>query len=145
MIEAMRSYNGVGLAGPQIGLMQRIFVAEIRLQPAPTKNLTLKAGYYVLVNPKSSMPLKGHRDRRMFIYHLVAWSIGPGGLRSRQDVKPGIRLKVDDFLAVSLCKMDHLGGNFIDYIKDPEKLAGLAEDEQNRSVKVKPVIPMFSM
>ena len=33
MLETMRAYNGVGLAGPQIGVMQRIFVAEI---PAPS-------------------------------------------------------------------------------------------------------------
>ena len=49
----MRSYEGVGLAGPQIGVMQRIFVAEIPLpkdediEPHPQSGNS-----YVLVNPK---------------------------------------------------------------------------------------------
>jgi peptide deformylase len=35
MVETMRHYQGVGLAGPQIGVMQRVFVAEIPVISRP--------------------------------------------------------------------------------------------------------------
>ncbi|MCQ2547928.1 MAG: peptide deformylase [Clostridia bacterium] len=41
MLETMRYYNGVGIAGPQIGVMRRLFVAE----PEPGK-------VYYMINPK---------------------------------------------------------------------------------------------
>ena len=52
MLDTMHHYDGVGLAAPQIGIMQRIFVAEIPVasdedtEPHPQSGIT-----YVLINP----------------------------------------------------------------------------------------------
>src|SRR5690606_3878527 len=53
MLETMRSCEGVGLAGPQIGVMDRIFVAEIPLSKDQAEPPPLHSGEtYVLINPE---------------------------------------------------------------------------------------------
>src|SRR5512147_2785529 len=53
MLETMRANKGVGLAGPQIGVMQRIFVAEIPASRSGTDEPHPQSGTsYVLINPQ---------------------------------------------------------------------------------------------
>ncbi len=49
MIETMRSANGVGLAAPQIGVLQRVVVIEI---PADKEDPKSKPQLYILINPE---------------------------------------------------------------------------------------------
>ncbi len=142
MLETMRSHQGVGLAGPQIGVMQRIFVAEIPVlmdngqEPHPQSGVS-----YVLVNPKIVKTSNRMVEDQEGCLSIPTWY----GLVDRpewveikaQDVSGRkFKLKVDDLLArIFLHEIDHLNGIlFIDHIKDSEKLwQVLPETEQENS------------
>jgi peptide deformylase len=144
MIETMRSYQGVGLAGPQIGVMQRVFVAEIPVpededtEPHPQSGKT-----YVLVNPEIVKTSKSIVEGQEGCISIPTWY----GLVERsewvevkaQDIDGRkIKLKVNDLLArIFLHEIDHLNGVlFINHIKDREKLwQVLPEDEQKEEVE----------
>lgn len=130
MLETMRHHKGVGLAGPQIGVMQRIFVAEIPPsrgngpEPHPQSGAT-----YVLVNPELVNAAENLVEGREGCLSIPTWV----GLVERpewveikaQDVTGRkIKLKVDDLLArIFQHELDHLNGVlYIDHIKDPQKL-----------------------
>lgn len=140
MLETMRHYNGVGLAAPQIGVMQRIFVAEIpapkddQIEPHPQSGVT-----YVLVNPKivktSGTPVEGEEG----CLSIPGWR----GLVARPDqveVKAQdldgrqIKLKVDNLLArIFQHEMDHLDGVlYFDRIQDKAKLWQIEPEEQEQ-------------
>jgi peptide deformylase len=125
MLETMHADRGVGLAAPQIGLLQRIFVAclpEDEEDPQSGKS-------YVLVNPKLVKASRNEVEGEEGCLSIPTWY----GLVSRpdwiivkaQDVngKP-IRLKAEGYLArVFLHEMDHLDGVlFVDRVESPEKL-----------------------
>jgi len=139
MLETMHSYNGVGLAGPQIGVMQRIFVAEIPLPEDPDTEAHPHAGQsFVLVNPELVTTSDELVEGQEGCLSIPTWY----GLVNRptwvevkaQDVEEKkIKLKVSGLMArIFLHEMDHLDGIlFIDYIKDQEKLWQiLPEDEK---------------
>ena len=138
MLETMRSYNGVGLAGPQIGVMQRIFVAEIPAARSGTEEPHPQSGVtYVLVNPEIVQTTENLVEDREGCLSIPTWC----GLVERpewvevkaQDLNgKKIKLKVDDLLArIFMHELDHLDGIlFIDHIKDSQKLwQVLPEDE----------------
>ncbi len=121
MLETMRQSNGVGLAAPQVGILQRFFVAELpedeeENQPAQT---------FILFNPEI---VKGRGEQ---IGYEGCLSI-PGyvGEVARHDQvtvqgldeqgKP-VRLKVEGYLArVFEHEIDHLDGIlFTDRLTDP--------------------------
>ncbi len=57
MIELMREADGIGLAGPQVGLSWRIFVADVPADPeAPPHPLTGTEGPIVCINPELTFP-----------------------------------------------------------------------------------------
>jgi peptide deformylase len=144
MVETMRACDGVGLAGPQIGIMQRIFVAEIPLpedkdvEPHPQSGKT-----YVLINPEVIKTSKTMIEGQEGCLSIPTWQ----GLVERPEwieVKAQnleghkIRLKADDHLArIFLHEIDHLNGIlFIDHIKDAKKLWQiLPEDVQTQTQK----------
>ncbi|MEW5961184.1 MAG: peptide deformylase [Chloroflexota bacterium] len=130
MLETMRSYQGVGLAGPQIGVMQRLFVAEIPAgrgdgaEPHPQSGRS-----YVLINPeivKTSAELVEGQEGCLSIPNWQGLVERPQWLEIKaQDVNGRkIKLKVDDYLArIFSHEVDHLNGVlFTDHIKDPAKL-----------------------
>ncbi len=130
MLETMRHHRGVGLAGPQIGVMQRIFVAEIPPwrgngpEPHPQSGAS-----YVLINPELVEAAENLVEGREGCLSIPTWV----GLVERpewvvvkaQDLtgRP-LKLKVDDLLArIFQHELDHLNGIlYIDHIKDPQKL-----------------------
>jgi peptide deformylase len=137
MLETMRHYGGMGLAGPQIGVMQRIFVAEIPLpdddetEPHPQSGKS-----YVLVNPKlikKATKLVEGEEGCLSIPNWRGTVDRPEWVEVRGQNIHGreIRLKVDDMLArIFMHEMDHLEGIlYIDHIKDKNKLWQLAEKE----------------
>jgi peptide deformylase len=121
MLETMRNANGVGLAAPQVGVLQRFFVAELpedeeNEQPAET---------YVLFNPEVV------KSRGEQVGYEGCLSI-PGyvGEVARQEwvtVKAldergrPVRYKVEGYLArVFQHEIDHLDGVlFTDRLTDP--------------------------
>jgi peptide deformylase len=139
MLETMRANNGVGLAGPQIGVMQRIFVAEIPASRSGTDEPHLQSGTsYVLINPEIIQYASERVEGREGCLSIPTWY----GLVERPawvEVKAldqngkKIKLKVDDLLArIFQHEMDHLDGVlFIDHITDREKKLWqvLPEDE----------------
>jgi peptide deformylase len=137
MLETMRHYQGVGLAGPQVGVMQRIFVAEIPAdrdngeEPHPQSGQT-----YILINPtitRSSQKMVEGQEGCLSIptwYGLVErpeWV----ELKARDINGRKINLKIDDLLArIFLHEIDHLDGVlFTDHITDPEKIWQVIPEE----------------
>lgn len=130
MLETMRANNGVGLAGPQIGVMQRIFVAEIPASRSGTDEPHPQSGTsYVLINPEIIQYAGERVEGREGCLSIPTWY----GLVERPvwvEVKAldlngkKIKLKVDDLLArIFQHEMDHLDGVlFIDHITNREKI-----------------------
>lgn len=138
MLETMRSHDGVGLAGPQIGVMQRIFVAEIpgpkndEAKPHPQSGTS-----YVLVNPeivKASQNLIEGKEGCLSIPEWTGLVERPEWVEvTAQDIEGHrLKLKVDDLLArIFMHEVDHLNGVlYIDHITDPEKLWRVENEEQ---------------
>ena len=139
MLETMRHHQGVGLAGPQIGVMQRIFVAEIPLpddeeiEPHPQSGKS-----YILINPKVVKSAKTLVEGQEGCLSIPKWRgciDRPEWVEVRaQDIQGRqIKLKVDDLLArVFMHEIDHLDGVlYIDHIKDEDKLWQVDEEEED--------------
>jgi peptide deformylase len=130
MLETMRAHEGVGLAGPQIGIMQRIFVAEIPLpKDEKTEPHPQSGRAYILVNPeiaKASETLVEGQEGCLSLPHWQGLVERPEWVEVKAQNIEGrkIRLKVDDLLArIFMHEIDHLNGVlYIDHIKEPEKL-----------------------
>lgn len=138
MLETMRANNGVGLAGPQIGVMQRIFVAEIPASRSGTDEPHPQSGTsYVLINPEIIQYADDFVEGREGCLSIPTWYglvERPAWVEVRALDLNGkkIKLKVDDLLArIFQHELDHLDGVlFFDHIKDREKLwQVLPEDE----------------
>lgn len=133
MLETMHAAQGVGLAGPQIGVLQRIFVAEL-----PKDEDDPHSGKpYVLLNPEIVKVSKEMEEGQEGCLSIPTWY----GLVERhtwvhvkaRDVNgKAFKLKVDGFLArVFQHEIDHLDGVlFIDHISDDEKLWQVLPEEQ---------------
>jgi peptide deformylase len=125
MLETMHASHGVGLAAPQIGLLQRIFVAYL-----PEDEEDPQSGKpYVLINPKVVKASRDEVEGEEGCLSIPTWY----GVVSRPDwviVKAqdangkSIRVKAKDYLArVFLHEMDHLDGIlFVDRVESPDKL-----------------------
>jgi peptide deformylase len=125
MLETLRAANGVGLAAPQIGLLQRLFVAE--LPPNPEDPQSGKS--YVLINPQlvDSSPQEAEGvEGCLSIPIWYGWVWRPEWIVVRAKSVSGkpIRMKATGWLArVFLHEMDHLDGIlFTDRVRDPAGL-----------------------
>jgi peptide deformylase len=125
MLETMHEAHGVGLAAPQVGLLQRVFVAQLpEDEEDPQSNKP-----FVLINPEVVKASRDEAEGEEGCLSIPTWY----GMVWRpewivvkaQDVngKP-IRVKAEGFLArVFLHEMDHLDGVlFIDRVESTEKL-----------------------
>lgn len=138
MLETMRHYEGVGLAGPQIGLMQRIFVAEIPRPAAEDEEPHPQSGQtYVLINPeiiKTSQELVEGQEGCLSIPNWAGLVDRPQWIEVRAQDLTGrrIKLKVDGLLArIFQHEIDHLNGIlYIDHITDPQKLWRTDQEEE---------------
>lgn len=141
MLETMRAHQGVGIAGPQIGVMQRIFVAEIPASRSGTDEPHPQSGTtYVLINPEIIQCAETLVEGREGCLSIPTWY----GLVERpewvevraQDLNgKKIKLKVDDLLArIFQHELDHLNGVlFIDHITDRQKLWQILPEEEKVS------------
>ena len=130
MLETVRHHQGVGLAGPQVGVMQRIFVAEIPASRGDGEEPHPQSGKsYILVNPElvsaASEMVEG-KEGCLSIPNWFGRVERPAWVELKaRDVKGRkIKLKVDDLLArIFMHELDHLNGIlFTDHIRDPQKL-----------------------
>jgi peptide deformylase len=130
MLDTMQHYDGIGLAAPQIGVMQRLFVAEIPIaedddfEPHPQSGET-----YVLINPEIVWSANNIVEGEEGCLSIPNWR----GLVERpewvevtaQDVSGrSFKVKVNDLLArIFQHEIDHLNGRlYLDHIKDSEKM-----------------------
>ncbi len=130
MLDTMRHYQGVGLAGPQIGVLLRIFVAEIPADrdnggsPHPQSGKT-----YILVNPKITRAAAELVEGEEGCLSIPGWRglvARPAWVEVRAQDLQGRRHKyrVDGLLArIFQHEMDHLDGIlYIDRIAGQDKL-----------------------
>ncbi len=132
MLETMREANGIGLAAPQVGVLQRLFVAEI---PEDEEN-DVPLQTYILFNPKI---IKGRGEQVGYEGCLsIPGYIGEVARREQVTVEglnekgQPVRLKVKGYVArVFQHEIDHLDGVlFTDKLTDPETLQPVEVGEE---------------
>lgn len=131
MLETMHKAPGVGLAGPQIGVMQRIFVAEI----PPDEDDPLSGRPFVMINPKivskSDYCIEGEEGCLSIPgYYGLVERPEEIVIEAQNHLGEPFRLTAAGFLArVFQHETDHLDGIlFTDYIDDLEKIWLLDEE-----------------
>jgi peptide deformylase len=127
MLETMHAApgGGIGLAAPQIGLLQRLFVAEL----PEDENEPQSGKPFVLVNPEI---VKTSRDEvegeegclSIPTWYGLVWRPEWVVVKARDVNGKPMRIKAEGMLArVFLHEMDHLDGVlFIDRVESPDKL-----------------------
>jgi peptide deformylase len=132
MLETMRNANGVGLAAPQVGVLQRLFVAEL---PEDEEN-DLPRETYILFNPEI---VKGKGEQIGYEGCLsIPGYIGEVARNEQITVKGlnergrSVRLKLDGYLArVFQHEIDHLDGIlYTDKLTDPETFTPVEVGEE---------------
>ena len=121
MLETMRANNGVGLAAPQVGVLQRFFVTEL----PEDEEEDLPAETYILFNPEI---VKGKGEQVSYEGCLsIPGYIGEVARQEQITVKGlnerdhPVRYKLDGYLArVFQHEIDHLDGVlYTDKLTDP--------------------------
>ena len=127
MIETMHQHKGIGLAAPQVGINQRILVADIGQGPMAVINpqIIKKAGSAVLEEGCLSLPgitVKVKRAQKILIRYL-------------NENNRIIEKRFEDLLArVILHETDHLNGKLIvDYLSlaEKRKIKGKLKETKN--------------
>ena len=122
MLETMRSQQGVGIAGPQVGVMRRMFIAE----PEPGR-------VYYMINPvilEQSGSQIGD-EGCLSVPGLIGTVERPNHIKIEALYLDGNRhvYEFDDFDARVMChEYDHLEG--ILYIDKAENIRDAAEDTE---------------
>jgi peptide deformylase len=122
MIETMHAAPGVGLAAPQVGILQRIFVYDIGDGPDALINpeIVAASGEEVSTEACLSIPRLEGDVRR-------ALAIEVSGLNRRG--KP-VRLRADELLArVFQHEIDHLDGVLFTDRAEPDSLHWVTDEE----------------
>ena len=125
MLETMHAAHGIGLAAPQIGLLQRLFVAEL-----PEEEGDPQSGKpFVLINPEV---VKTSRDEvegdegclSIPTWYGLVWRPEWVEVKGQDTNGKPLRIKAEGLLArVFLHEMDHLDGIlFVDRVESPDKL-----------------------
>lgn len=144
MLAAMRKANGVGLAGPQIGVMKRIFVAEI-----PYDEDDPQSGRpFVLINPRFLFKTEELVEGEEGCLSIPGWYGLVNRARTVQVEAENvqgktIQVSASDFLArVFQHESDHLDGIlFTDYIDTLDKIWQLSESgERTPATEWPPVL-----
>lgn len=126
MLETMRSADGVGLAAPQLGLLQRVIVIEM---PADSDDPESHPQLYVLINPeliKRSIEEEIADEGCLCLPHYVGEVARAFAVTARGKDRRGkeIRVKGEGLLARALQhEIDHLDGIlFTDRVEDPSTI-----------------------
>jgi len=134
MLETMRAANGVGLAAPQVGVLQRVVVIEI---PADKEDPTSKAQLHTLINPeivKASAESETEDEGCLCLPHYVGQVRRSLAVVAKGRDRRGkeVRLRGKDLLARALQhEIDHLDGIlFTDRIEDASTLRYVPPKEE---------------
>jgi peptide deformylase len=139
MLETMRRANGVGLAAPQVGVPQRLFVAELPEDPETGDPRET----YILFNPEV-VKAQGEQIGTEGCLSIPGY-VGEVARREQATVKGldelghPVRYKVDGYLArVFQHEIDHLDGIlYTDRLTDPTTFrpveVGQEEAEERRA------------
>ncbi len=149
MLETMHSANGVGLAAPQVGLSQRLFVAHVpqnEEDPQSGKDFVLINPRIVETSPDRVEGVEGCLSMPTWFGRVVRreWVV----VKARNVNGKPIRIKANGFLArVFQHETDHLDGVlFTDYITRPEDLwqekLEPADEEERAEPVAEPVAQM---
>lgn len=128
MLETMRAANGLGLAAPQIGVLQRVIVIELPAELDDDGKELLPVETYVLVNPEI-VRMRGEEEMEEGCLSIPGYR---GLVKRATDVtikgqdahgKP-VRYRGEDVLAQAFQhETDHLNGVlYLDRIEGPDKL-----------------------
>ena len=134
MLETMRAANGVGLAAPQVGVLQRVIVIEI---PADKEDPTSKVQLHTLINPeivKASAESETEDEGCLCLPHYVGQVRRSLAVVAKGRDRRGkeVRLRGKDLLARALQhEIDHLDGIlFTDRIEDASTLRYVPPKEE---------------
>lgn len=124
MLETMHAANGVGLAAPQVGVLQRFFVAEL----PPDEEDEMSGRPIILFNPEI-VKSRGEQVGMEGCLSIPGW-VGEVAradqltLQGLDERGKSVRLKVEGYLArVFQHEIDHLDGIlFTDKLTDPATL-----------------------
>jgi peptide deformylase len=136
MIESMQQANGVGLAAPQVGVLERIIVVE-----TPEDEEEPGSGQlYALVNPEivySSEELvegvEGCLSIPGYVGEVVRSEVVT--VKGKDPQGRNLRVKAQGFLARAFQhEIDHLNGElFIDKLTAPERIWRVEEGEEEQA------------
>lgn len=113
MLETMRAANGVGLAAPQLGVLQRVIVIEI---PADKEDPASKPQLHALINPeivKASAETETDEEGCLCLPHYVGQVKRSVAVVAKGRDRRGkeVRVRGRDLLARALQhEIDHLDG-----------------------------------
>lgn len=140
MVETMREADGVGLAGPQVGMDLALFVAEL---PVDMEDPESGFEVFALINPQiveRSEELVEGREACLSIPDLFGDVPRHTCIRVEALDRFGeaVSLELEDFKArVFQHEIDHLHGVlFLDRVTSLDKVYRLEEDEDGELVKV---------
>jgi peptide deformylase len=132
----MRAAPGVGLAAPQVNVLERVIVIEL---PADEEEGT-PAELYVFVNPeivKASREIEEGQEGCLSIPGYIGDIERPTTVVVRGQDASGRpqRIKAHDYLArIFQHEIDHLNGiMFVDLVKDPSKIHKLTAEEARQA------------
>ena len=125
MLETMHHHNGVGLAAPQVGISQRLFVVEMEL----SDNIPGSGVTYAIINPElvrtageplvaqeGCLSIPGWRGEVQRPASAIVKGLDRNGSRIKLEVEGGIARAM-------LHELDHLDGVlFIDKLIAPDKI-----------------------
>lgn len=128
MFETLHEAHGVGLAAPQIGVLQRVFIVELPEELDEDGTLLAPAERYVLVNPEiirrrgaeemdeGCLSVPGYQGRVVRATEVL--------IKGQDETGKRVRYRASDLLAQAFQhELDHLDGVlYIDHIDSPDKL-----------------------
>ena len=149
MIETLHAAHGLGLAAPQLGLLQRVFVAEL----PKDENDPQSGKPFVVINPEvvKTAPKEVEGEEGCLsipTWYGMVWRPEWVVVKAQDVNGRPVRLKAEGLLArVFLHEMDHLNGVlFVDRVESPDKLWQVkpeeAKAEQEAAAETEPVVEM---
>ena len=134
MAETMRDVKGVGIAGPPVGVLQRVLVVEVL---PDEEHPELQTGFYQLVNPEIvgvSHELEEGREGCLSIPGYAGDVERAAAIEMKALDRNGklIKIRAHGFMARALQhEVDHLDGVlYLDRLKSRDKLYEIKDEEE---------------
>jgi peptide deformylase len=135
MFDSLHAARGLGLAAPQIGVLQRVFIVELSAETDEEGHEIAPAASYVLVNPEiirrdgeeemdeGCLSVPGYRGKVKRATRVT--------IRGQDANGKTVRYRGEDMLAQAFQhELDHLDGVlYLDRLESPDKLRRLEPGE----------------